>query len=75
MEDLSHPLPHLQSQPQASSLQPIQHPGALAATSITPTANGQMATGPPPQSTDNSPKVSSAHFLAPGASFTKTGGV
>uniref|UniRef100_A0A4W6DL31 Coiled-coil domain containing 57 n=1 Tax=Lates calcarifer TaxID=8187 RepID=A0A4W6DL31_LATCA len=74
MEDLSHPLPHLQSQPQASSLQPIQHPGALAATSITPTANGQMATGPPPQSTDNSPKVSSAHFLAPGASFTKTGG-
>ncbi|GLD64241.1 coiled-coil domain-containing protein 57-like isoform X2, partial [Lates japonicus] len=42
MEDLSHPLPHLQSQPQASSLQPIQHPGALAATSITPTANGGL---------------------------------
>ncbi|XP_044033494.1 coiled-coil domain-containing protein 57 isoform X2 [Siniperca chuatsi] len=43
MEGLSHLLPNPQAQPQASSPQPVQHPGAPATTSIAPTANTQMA--------------------------------
>ncbi|KAG8008876.1 Coiled-coil domain-containing protein 57 [Nibea albiflora] len=50
MEGLSHPLPHPQTQPQASSPQPVQCQGAPA----------QTVTGPPPQSTDISTNVSSA---------------
>ncbi|XP_040923345.1 coiled-coil domain-containing protein 57 isoform X2 [Toxotes jaculatrix] len=53
MEGLSHPPPH----PQASPPQPVQHPEAPVTISITPTANTQMATEPPPQSTGMSPKV------------------
>uniref|UniRef100_A0A3B4UT63 Coiled-coil domain containing 57 n=1 Tax=Seriola dumerili TaxID=41447 RepID=A0A3B4UT63_SERDU len=60
MEGLSHPPPPPQAQPQTSAPQLVQHPGAAAATSITPTADTQMTTGPPPQSTDISSKVSPA---------------
>ncbi|XP_075948860.1 coiled-coil domain-containing protein 57 [Anarhichas minor] len=61
-EALIHHLPHPQAQPQASSPQPVQHPGApaAAATSIPPTANTQMAQGPPDQSANISFKVSPA---------------
>ncbi|XP_038591731.1 coiled-coil domain-containing protein 57 isoform X5 [Micropterus salmoides] len=45
MEGLSHLLPHPQAQPQASSAQPVHHPGAPATSSIAPTANTQMAAG------------------------------
>ncbi|XP_023274753.1 coiled-coil domain-containing protein 57 isoform X1 [Seriola lalandi dorsalis] len=60
MEGLSHRPPPPQAQPQTSAPQLIQHTGAAAATSITPTADTQMTTGPPPQSTDISSKVSPA---------------
>lgn len=47
-------------QPQVSSPQPVQHPGAPATTSITTTANTQMTTGSLAQSTGISFKVSPA---------------
>ncbi|XP_039990755.1 coiled-coil domain-containing protein 57 isoform X3 [Xiphias gladius] len=63
MEGLSHPLPHPQARPQASSPQPLRHPEAPADISITPTADAQVASGPLPQSTDISSKVSPAGGL------------
>uniref|UniRef100_A0A8C3A2G5 Coiled-coil domain containing 57 n=1 Tax=Cyclopterus lumpus TaxID=8103 RepID=A0A8C3A2G5_CYCLU len=58
MEGLIHLLPPPQAHPQASSPQPVQHPGTPAATPIPPTATTQMATGPLDQSTNISLKVS-----------------
>ncbi|XP_074476562.1 coiled-coil domain-containing protein 57 isoform X6 [Sebastes fasciatus] len=63
MEGLIHVLPCPQAQPQDSFPQPVQHPGAAATTSVTPTANTQMDTGPPAQSTNISLKVSPAGGL------------
>ncbi|XP_034414191.1 coiled-coil domain-containing protein 57 isoform X2 [Cyclopterus lumpus] len=60
MEGLIHLLPPPQAHPQASSPQPVQHPGTPAATPIPPTATTQMATGPLDQSTNISLKVSPA---------------
>ncbi|XP_034427392.1 coiled-coil domain-containing protein 57 [Hippoglossus hippoglossus] len=57
MECLNHPLFSSQAQPQAAYPQPVQHSGSPAATSITTTANTQMATRPPPHCTDLSSKV------------------
>ncbi|XP_031179865.1 coiled-coil domain-containing protein 57 isoform X3 [Sander lucioperca] len=66
MEGLIHFLPHSQAQLHASSPQPVQHPGAPATTSITPTANTQMATGPATQSSDISINISPAGGLCLG---------
>ncbi|XP_039644227.1 coiled-coil domain-containing protein 57 isoform X7 [Perca fluviatilis] len=66
MEDLIHLLPHSQTQLHASSPQPVQHPEAPPTTSVTPTANTQMATGPAAQSTDISSNISPAGGLCRG---------
>ncbi|XP_078136049.1 coiled-coil domain-containing protein 57 isoform X5 [Sander vitreus] len=66
MEGLIHLLPHSQAQLHAPSPQPVQHPGAPATTSITPTANTQMATGPATQSSDISINISPAGGLCLG---------
>lgn len=60
MEGLSHLLPNSQAQSQAFSLQPVQHSETTATTSVSSTANNQMATGPSAQSADISSKVSPA---------------
>ncbi|KAM7371281.1 hypothetical protein PAMP_010766 [Pampus punctatissimus] len=62
MEGLCHLLPHPDDKLQASSPQPVNPPGTPAATSIAPTANTQIATGPPAQSTDISSKSSKADY-------------
>ncbi|KAM6899166.1 coiled-coil domain-containing protein 57 [Lycodopsis pacificus] len=70
-EALIHHLPHPQAQPQASSPQPVQHPGAPAAASIPPPANTQMAQGPPDQSANISFKVSPADYTLEQVSLLK----
>ncbi|KAM7382220.1 hypothetical protein PAMA_012875 [Pampus argenteus] len=62
MEGLCHLLPHPDEKLQASSPQPVQPPAAPATTSIAPTADTQIATGPPAQSTDISSKFSKADY-------------
>lgn len=64
MEGLSHVLPRPHSKPQASSLQPVQHPQAPAAASITPTADIQLGSAPPAKSRDISLKTSPAGVAA-----------
>nr|XP_019938357.1 PREDICTED: coiled-coil domain-containing protein 57 isoform X2 [Paralichthys olivaceus] len=60
MECFNHPLFH--SQPQATYPQSVQQPGSLAATSIDPTANTQIANGPLPHCPDLFSRVNlSAH--------------
>ncbi|XP_032358744.1 coiled-coil domain-containing protein 57 isoform X2 [Etheostoma spectabile] len=66
MEGLIHLLPHSQAQLRTSSPQQVQHPGAPATTSITPTTNTQMPTAPAAQSTDISVNISPAGSLCQG---------